>query len=103
MMRIKYRIIYKVLLIVFKCLHEKAPPDVAALIRYSQSQRTLKLHETRALTGFGDRAFSHVGPKLWNLLPFPIREEHDLTEFKTKIKSFLMTNGEEFILQTKLR
>ena len=102
-LRIKFRIIYKVLLIVFKCLHDKAPPDVAALIRYSQSQRTLKLHETRAFTGFGDRAFSHVGPKLWNLLPFPIREEHDLAEFKTKIKSFLMTNGEEFILQTKLR
>ena len=102
-LRIKFRIIYKVLLIVYKCLHEKAPPDVAALIRYSQSQRTQKLHETRALTGYGDRAFSHVGPKLWNLLPILIREEHDLVEFKTKIKSFLMTRGEDFILQTKLR
>ena len=102
-LRIKFRIIYKVLLVVYNCLHEKAPPDVAALISHSQSQRTQKLNETRALTGYGDRAFSHVGPKLWNLLPITIREEHDVIEFKKKIKSFLMTRGEEFIMWTKIR
>ena len=102
-LRIRFRIIYKILLIVYKCLHQKAPPDVAAMISYAQSERTLKLKETRVLTNYGDRAFSHVGPKLWNLLPIVIRQEHDPIEFKSRLKSFLMTRGDEFISWSKMR
>ena len=50
---------------------------------------------------YGDRAFSHVAPKLWNLLPIEIREEHVLDEFKKKLKTFLMTKGDEFVSWTK--
>ena len=89
--------LYKVLLIVHHCLHNNAPTEVAAMIQYSKSERTMKLQETRALNSYGDRAFSHVGPKLWNLLPGDIREDHDLVSFKQKLKSFLMTRGEEFV------
>ena len=102
-LRIRYRIIYKVLLIVHHCLHENAPVDVATMIRYSESQRTMKLQETRTLNGYGDRAFSHVGPKLWNLLPRKIREQHEVTAFKQDLKSFLMTKGEEFVLSINVR
>ena len=102
-LRIRFRIIYKVLLIVHHCLHKNAPTEVAALIQYSQSQRTMKLQETRTLNSYGDRAFSHVGPKLWNLLPGEIREQHDLVSFKQNLKTFLMTRGEEFIAWTSIR
>ena len=80
-----------------------APPDIAAMISYAQSKRTMKLKETRVLSSYGDRAFSHAGPKLWNLLPTVIRHEHDLIEFKCKLKSFLMTRGDEFISRSKIR
>ena len=102
-LRIRFRILYKILLMVYKCLHQKAPPDVAAMICYAQSERTMKLKETRALSSYGDRAFSHVAPKLWNILPVVIRLEHDQIEFKTKLKSFLMTRGDEYISWSKMR
>ena len=85
------------------CLHDKAPEDVAALISYAQSQRTMNLRETRVNNSYGERAFSHIGPKLWNLLPQEITEEHELLKFKQKLKTFLMTRGEEFIEWTKVR
>ena len=102
-LRIRFRILYKILLMVYKCLHQKAPPDVTAMICYAQSERTVKLKETRVLSSYGDRAFSHVAPKLWNILPVVIRLEHDQIEFKTKLKSFLMTRGDEFISWSKMR
>ena len=63
------------LLIVHNCLHGKAPQDISALITYAPSERRMLLLETRVMSSYGDRAFSHIAPKLWNLLPAKIREE----------------------------
>ena len=102
-LKVRFRIIYKLLLMVYICLHGKAPQDLASMIRRSQLQRNSKLQETKARSSYGDRAFSHVAPKLWNLLPNEISEEEDVMEFKKKLKSFLMTKGDEFIEWTKMR
>ena len=102
-LRVKFRIIYKIMLIVHNCLHDNAPQDISALISYAQSGRRMLLRETRVESSYGDRAFSHVAPKLWNLLPMDIREEHVQGEFKKKLKSFLMVNGDEFISWTKMK
>ena len=103
-LKVKFRIIYKIILVVHNCLHDKAPNEVAALVRYSDSERTMNLIETRVRgSTYGDRAFSHVAPKLWNLVPPKIRDKHDTLEFKKLLKSFLMTRGEEFIRWTKIR
>ena len=101
-LKIKFRIIYKILWLVYKCLHGTAPEDISTLISYANSERTMKLQETRVRSSYGDRAFSHVGPKLWNLLPKEIAEEHNILEFKKKLKSFLLTRGGEFIEWTKV-
>ena len=100
-LRVKYRIIYKLLLIVHNSLHDKVPNEIASMTRYSASERTMKLCETRSKNHYGDRAFSHSAPKLWNLLPNDIRDTHNTLNFKKKLKSFLMTRGEEFIEWTK--
>ena len=102
-LKVKFRIIYKVLLIVHHCLHENAPIDVAAMIEYAESKRTMKLKESRTLNSYGDRAFSHVGPKLWNLLPMTIRQNHEVSSFKQELKSFLMTSGHEFVSRIDMR
>ena len=54
------------------------------------------------MSSYGDRAFSHVAPKLWNLLPNEIKVE-DVEDYKKKLKSFLMTRGDEYIRWTKMR
>ena len=93
-LRVKFRSIYKILSIVHNCLHKNAPTETIAMLQYAYSGRTMNLRETRCLNKYGVRAFSHVGPKLWNLLPMHIREESDTDEFKKALKSFLMVRGE---------
>ena len=99
---VRFRIIYKVMIIVHNCVYGKAPADIAGMLNKSKSERTLKLQETGSSSRYGDRAFSHVAPKLWNLLPNSIMETVDQMEFKTKLKTFLMIRGDEFIERTKI-
>ena len=55
------------------------------------------------MSSYGDRAFSHVAPKLSNLLPNEISKLDDVEDFKKKLKSFLITRGDEFIQWTRMR
>ena len=101
-LKVKFRSVYKILLIVHNCLHERAPNEIIELLNYGDSIRTMHLRETRCLNKYGVRGFSHVGPKLWNLLPMEIREVRETDDFKKVLKSFLMTRGEEFLSWTKM-
>ena len=95
-LKVRHRILYKQLVIVHNCLHQKAPEEIMCMFRYAESIRTMKLQEKRCFNKYGERAFSHSGPKLWNLLPMNIREEHETEKFKTALKSFLMMRGDEY-------
>ena len=95
-LKVKFRHIYKILLIVHNCLQGKAPHEISQMIIYGDSSRTMKLQETEYHNKYGRRAFSHVGPKLWNLLPKDIRDVADTDKFKKDLKSFLLLRGEEF-------
>ena len=102
-LKVKHRILYKQLVIVHNCLHLKAPEEIMCMFRYAESIRTMKLQEKRCFNKYGERAFSHSGPKLWNLLPMNIREEHETEEFKKSLKSFLMMRGDEYCSWIKMR
>ena len=102
-LKMKYRPLYKILLIVHHCLQENAPTEILELIKPGESQRTLHLRETSFNNKYGCRAFSHAGPKLWNLLPRAIRIEADTEQFKKRLKSFLMLRGEEFCMSIDRR
>ena len=95
-LKVRQRILYKQLLIVQNSLHQKAPEEIMSMFRYAESIRTMKLQEKRCHNKYGERAFSHSGPKLWNLLPMNIREEHDTEKFKKCLKSLLMVTGDEY-------
>ena len=95
-LKVKFRCVYKILLITHNCLHHDAPKEISSMLHYGESARTLKLLETRYENKYGGRAFSHVAPKLWNLLPKSIRDVTDTDKFKTALKSFLMIKGDEY-------
>ena len=93
---VKYRVIFKILLLVYKGLNGLALTYIADLLgcrKYtmalrSASQSFLKI--TRMNTkSYGDRAFSVSGPKLWNGLPLQIRESRNINSFKTALKTHL--------------
>ena len=95
-LKIRERIAYKVLLIVFKCVSGHAPVDLMDMLKPAKSGRTKKLEARKCNGVMGDRAFSVCGPRLWNALPSYLRVIEDVVDFKKKLKTYLFTNGDTF-------
>ena len=93
---IEMRILFKILLLVFRCVNKLAPVYLCELIEpkhqervtRSSTQQHLDIPNSRLKT-YGDRSFSVSGPKEWNDLPLEIRTAPSLDSFKSKLKTFL--------------
>ena len=95
---VKYRIKYKVSLLVYKCFNDKAPAYLKDLIKprmgfsHLRSDNELCTLETFVPnTKYGERAFAHVAPVEWNSLPQDIRLCSSLESFKKQLKSYYFT------------
>ena len=91
-LRIRERIIFKICLLVHKCLNGNAPSSWSSLLTTCPSSRTMKLANKTYKSGFGNGSFSRVGPKLWNLLPIHLRMGKKSKHFKTGLKTYLFDN-----------
>ena len=96
----RYRIIFKILLLTYKALNGQAPSYIKDLVKHRSSGRVLRysnkhlLDEPVAkLKTYCYRAYSVAAPKLWNKLPLDIRLSSSVTVFKTKLKTYLFTNS----------
>ena len=87
---VRFRIIFKILIITFKAIHGQAPDYICNLIRVknpslyglrSNSQVLLVPPSTKTKKTLGDRAFSAAAPSLWNKLSCAIREEDNFNNF----------------------
>ncbi len=93
------RIIFKILLLVFKCHIQNAPLYLMDMIKphtlprvtrsTDPNQHRLKEREAPCNKQYGERAFSVCGPKLWNNLPLHIRQSQSLESFKNNLKTLL--------------
>ena len=88
------RIEFKVLLLVYKALHGKAPDYLSNMLSPACSVRNLRSRNQcllavprTNLVSAGDRAFSVAGPKLWNKFPMHIKESSNVCVFKRKLKT----------------
>ena len=99
---IKYRIIYKLCLLVHKSLSLTAPSYLSELFipissipsrtsLRSASSTDLLIQATRLQ--FGDRAFAVAGSHQWNLLSSEIRTISDIGNFKRKLKTHLFVQA----------
>ena len=94
---IRERIIFKIVTLVYKALHGRAPQYLQDLITKLPVTRTLRSNDdtTRLLIPrtksktFASRAFSVYGPTQSNLLPADIRESTSGDLFKSRLKTFL--------------
>ena len=91
---VSYRIKFKILLLVYKCLHGKGPLNLSELLcpyvpsRCLRSTSTNILVELRTRTKtFGDRAFCVAGPRLWNSLPSYVKDSKSVEVFKKNLKT----------------
>ena len=79
----------------FHCIIPKYLSDLLVTYKPSHSLRAesqclLKIPPSRS--NYGDRAFSVIGPKLWNNLPNEIKQCNSVISFKTALKTYLFGN-----------
>ena len=87
---IKYRVQYKILILVHKCIKGEAPTYLIDLIKEQPISRqglpsASRLHHLQIPatkhTIFADHSFSVSGPRLWNSLPDSIKTLNDTNIF----------------------
>ena len=94
---VRYRIRFKICLLVFKCINNVAPNYLKDLI----SLREIRRRSSRLDDDFfmlkvpprpnfsrSEGAFSYIGPKLWNELPIQLRSLNSVEIFKKSLKSY---------------
>ena len=76
---VKYPIIYKILLLTYKCLHGMGPIYLQELLKEYKPVRNLRSSAQLCLitsitsTQYGQRFFSAAGPELWNDFPLHVK------------------------------
>ena len=90
-LRVDQRIVYKILLIVYKHYNCISPDYLNNLLK-TRDVETKRLELTKYKSKQGRRAFSYVAPMYWNSLPSDIRTITSIDTFKQKIKHILF-NG----------
>ena len=92
---VAFRIKYKILLLVFKCLHGRGPAYLTSLLKEYCPPRSLRsssqslLSRPKTKKKYGDRAFAVAGPELWNDLEDDLRNSCSIDSFKTGLKTYL--------------
>ena len=97
-LRVTERIEYKILLLVYKCLHDAAPSYLQELLTPHTPVRTLrscdrlllKKPKTKMIS-YGDRAFAAAAPTLWNNLPYEVRASQSIPVFKRNLKTYFFS------------
>jgi hypothetical protein len=99
---VKYRVEFKIALLVYKTLNKMDPIYISELLipKPSSDRWTLRsddhglLHipKTNCKT-LGDRSFAHAAPQLWNSLPLNVRNCDNISVFKKRLKTFLFSKA----------
>ena len=96
---IQYRIIFKILLLVYKSRNGTLPSYLAQKLHYRSHTRSLRSASNELLMQpgsytktYGDRGFAVHAPREWNLLPYEIRKSSTISSFKRSLKTYLFTN-----------
>jgi hypothetical protein len=96
---VRQRIVYKIALLMYKCVHGLAPPylvaDCVALSSlpghaHLRSAAELKVFRRPTKTTTGQRAFAYCGPNIWNSLKLRLRDPAlSIEQFRRELKTFL--------------
>ena len=97
---IEYRIIFKILLLVYKSLNGTSLSYLAQKLHYRSHTRSLRsvsnelLMQPRSYTKtYEDRAFAVHAPREWNLIPYKIRKSNTISSFKRSLKTTCLLNS----------
>lgn len=95
---VRFRITFKVALLVFKCLNNMAPTYLNNLISLRKChQQSSRLDDDffllevppKPILSRTEAAFTYSAPRIWNSLPYNIRSSSELSAFKSELKTYL--------------
>ena len=99
-LKVEARVIFKILLLVYKCINGTCSANLSQKLKYKKfncrPNDYLLLETMQVSTKYGRRTFAYAGPRLWNALPLETRSEEKMESFKRQIKTLLFTDTEEF-------
>jgi hypothetical protein len=93
------RIVFKILLLTFKCLTGLSPPYLSSYLKqYVPGRENLRSGDDdrlyripRTYRTYGDTSFYAAAPRLWNSIPVSIRQCTSVHAFKKSLKTYLYT------------
>ena len=92
---VEERIVFKMLVLAFKCLHDLAPAYLCELLQLRSRDSRLRqagpliLHQPVPHKGIGDHAFGNTAPMHWKPLPDELRAAETVSKFKKLLKTYL--------------
>ena len=99
-LEVESRIMFKILLLVYKCIHGMCSANLSQKLKYKKHncrpEDYLQLETRKVSTKYGKRTFEYAGPRLWNALPLNTRTEEDIGKYKSEVKTMLFTNATQF-------
>ena len=90
---VRERIIFKLILTIFKCVHGLCPTYLSESITFTGARNCVDLEVPASNSAYGDRAFVIAGPRTWNALPRELRAITSISVFKKALKTYLYTNA----------
>ena len=102
---IRFRLDYKIALLMFKCYKGEAPKYLCELLDIEVRtgiSRSLRSYQEEVISyripfakckTFADRSFSVAGPKTWNSLPMDLYLSETVDSFKTQLKLICFVNA----------
>ena len=95
---VKKRIIFKMMLLTYRCIRGMAPQYLVDLITPYNPPRPLRSSDQSLITvpssrlkTYGDKCFAVAAPKAWNGLPIKLREATTIDSFKRNLKTHLFS------------
>ena len=105
---VRYRILFKIALLVYKCINNNAPLYLKELILLREPTNfSLRIDNDFFLLNnpnpphlkCTEKSFCYSAPKIWNSLPYNIRSSESVTAFKKKIKTFYFQKAYSSVLE----
>ena len=97
-LNIESRVMFKIILIVFKSIHGICSKNIKVEYKKVNCRPDdfLLLVTTNVKTKYGKRTFQYAGPRLWNALPPEVRKIEKVDVFKKHVKTILFADVEGF-------
>ena len=93
---VQSRLIFKILLLTYKCLHSTAPNYLCETLEKYLPPRNLRSAQKDLLRCpnvhtqfYGERSFAHAAPSLWNTIPSHLKNSSTVPKFKSSLKTYL--------------